>query len=67
MKNVTIIGTETAKPETREELYALLSAQVEPTRRKMVASTMISMSMQKTCASLFSMKTGDLKKIWTPI
>jgi len=34
MKNVTIIGTVTAKPETREELYALLSAQVEPTRKE---------------------------------
>jgi quinol monooxygenase YgiN len=28
----TIIGTVTARPETREELLALLSAQVAPTR-----------------------------------
>tara|TARA_R110002051_G_scaffold45702_1_gene92169 strand:+ start:42063 stop:42365 length:303 start_codon:yes stop_codon:yes gene_type:complete len=34
MKHVTIIGTVTAKPETREELHALLSAQVEPTRKE---------------------------------
>ncbi len=29
---VTIIGTVTARPETREELQTLLAAQVEPTR-----------------------------------
>ena len=28
----TIIGTVTAQPETRDELYALLQAQVAPTR-----------------------------------
>ena len=28
----TIIGTVVAKPETREELQAILAAQVEPTR-----------------------------------
>ena len=32
MAHVTIIGTVTAKPDTREELLALLSAQVAPTR-----------------------------------
>lgn len=32
MSHVTIIGTVTAKPETRDELQALLSAQVAPTR-----------------------------------
>ncbi|KQS71407.1 antibiotic biosynthesis monooxygenase [Rhizobium sp. Leaf371] len=32
MPHVTIIGTVTAKPETREELQKLLSAQVAPTR-----------------------------------
>ncbi len=32
MSNVTIIGTVTAKPETREELQKLLAAQVAPTR-----------------------------------
>lgn len=34
MSHVTIIGTVTAKPETREELLALLSKQVAPTRRE---------------------------------
>ena len=29
---ITIIGTVTAKPETREELLSLLAAQIEPTR-----------------------------------
>jgi len=29
---ITIIGTVTAKPETREELLTLLEAQIEPTR-----------------------------------
>ena len=32
MDPVTIIGTVTARPETREELQALLAAQVAPTR-----------------------------------
>ncbi|UTH48889.1 antibiotic biosynthesis monooxygenase [Loktanella salsilacus] len=32
MAHVTIIGTVTAKPETRDELQALLSAQVAATR-----------------------------------
>ena len=32
MAHVTIIGTVTAKPETRDELYGLLAAQVAPTR-----------------------------------
>jgi quinol monooxygenase YgiN len=32
MAHVTIIGTVTAKPETRDELLALLTAQVAPTR-----------------------------------
>ncbi|MBS1303470.1 putative quinol monooxygenase [Loktanella sp. SALINAS62] len=32
MTHVTIIGTVTAKPETRDELQAVLSAQVAPTR-----------------------------------
>lgn len=32
MAHVTIIGTVTAKPETRGELIALLAAQVAPTR-----------------------------------
>ena len=32
MAHVTIIGTVTARPETRAELAALLAAQVEPTR-----------------------------------
>ena len=32
MAHVTIIGTVTAKPETRDELLALLRAQVVPTR-----------------------------------
>lgn len=32
MDPVTIIGTVTARPETREELLALLAAQVAPTR-----------------------------------
>ncbi len=32
MSHVTIIGTVTAKPETREELQTHLSAQVAPTR-----------------------------------
>lgn len=32
MSHVTIIGTVTAKPETREELQNLLAAQVAPTR-----------------------------------
>ncbi|MCD7111430.1 antibiotic biosynthesis monooxygenase [Rhizobium sp. DKSPLA3] len=32
MSHVTIIGTVTAKPEMREELQKLLSAQVAPTR-----------------------------------
>jgi len=32
MSHVTIIGTVTAKPETREELENLLAAQVAPTR-----------------------------------
>ena len=32
MTHVTIIGTVIAKPETRDELQALLSAQVAPTR-----------------------------------
>lgn len=32
MSRVTIIGTVTAKPETREELQNLLAAQVAPTR-----------------------------------
>lgn len=34
MKHVTIIGTVTAKPETRAELHRLLSRQVEPTRQE---------------------------------
>jgi len=32
MTHVTIIGTVTAKPDTREELYDLLVSQVDPTR-----------------------------------
>jgi quinol monooxygenase YgiN len=32
MAHVTIIGTVTAKPDTREELLGLLAAQVAPTR-----------------------------------
>lgn len=32
MTHVTIIGTVTAKPDTREELYDLLASQVDPTR-----------------------------------
>ena len=32
MTHVTIIGTVTAKPDTREELLGLLAAQVAPTR-----------------------------------
>ena len=32
MAHVTIIGTVTAKPETRDELFGLLTAQVAPTR-----------------------------------
>ena len=32
MAHVTIIGTVTAKPETRDELHGLLAAQVAPTR-----------------------------------
>ena len=32
MAHVTIIGTVTAKPEKRDELYGLLAAQVAPTR-----------------------------------
>lgn len=32
MAHVTIIGTVTAKPETRDELHGLLAAQVVPTR-----------------------------------
>lgn len=32
MAHITIIGTVTAKPETREELQGLLTAQVAPTR-----------------------------------
>lgn len=32
MTHVTIIGTVTAKPDTREELYGLLAKQVDPTR-----------------------------------
>lgn len=32
MAHVTIIGTVTAKPETRDELLALLATQVAPTR-----------------------------------
>ncbi len=32
MTHVTIIGTVTAKPETRDELLSLLGAQVAPTR-----------------------------------
>ena len=32
MARVTIIGTVTAKPETRDELLTLLAAQVAPTR-----------------------------------
>jgi quinol monooxygenase YgiN len=32
MSHVTVIGTVTAKPETREELQELLAAQVAPTR-----------------------------------
>ena len=32
MSHVTIIGTVTGKPETRDELLALLAAQVAPTR-----------------------------------
>lgn len=31
-KVCTIIGTVVARPETREELHAILAAQVEPTR-----------------------------------
>lgn len=34
MAHVTIIGTVTAKPETRAELLALLTRQVEPTRQE---------------------------------
>lgn len=34
MNHVTIIGTVTAKPETRAELHGLLSKQVEPTRQE---------------------------------
>lgn len=34
MNHVTIIGTVTAKPETRAELLRLLSEQVEPTRKE---------------------------------
>jgi quinol monooxygenase YgiN len=34
MSHVTIIGTVTAKPETRAELHALLVKQVEPTRKE---------------------------------
>ena len=32
MTHVTIIGTVTARPETRDELHSLLAAQVAPTR-----------------------------------
>lgn len=32
MTHVTIIGTVTAKPDTREELYDLLASQIDPTR-----------------------------------
>jgi quinol monooxygenase YgiN len=32
LAHVTIIGTVTAKPHTRDELFALLAAQVAPTR-----------------------------------
>lgn len=34
MSHVTIIGTVTAKPETRSELHELLARQVEPTRKE---------------------------------
>ena len=34
MTHVTIIGTVKAKPETRDELFALLAAQVAPTRNE---------------------------------
>ncbi|MGJ8530780.1 MAG: putative quinol monooxygenase [Alphaproteobacteria bacterium] len=34
MSHVTIIGTVTAKPETRAELHELLARQVEPTRKE---------------------------------
>ncbi len=34
MAHVTIIGTVTAKPETRDELHTLLATQVAPTRNE---------------------------------
>ncbi len=57
--------TVTARPEYRDELQAILSRQVAPTRAEGAASTTTSMWMRQMTVSSFSTRTGEAKGIST--
>lgn len=61
---VTIIGTVTARPDCRDELEAILSRQVAPTRSEAGCINYDSMSTRLTRVSLFSTRTGEARKTW---
>ena len=58
MAHVTIIGTVTARPETRDELRPCLPRRLRRRGASRAASTMTSMSMRLIHAALSFMKTG---------
>lgn len=63
----TIIGTVTARPDTREELLTLLAAQVVPTRAEAGCVNYDFHVDQPTLVSLSSTKTGPTAPRWTGI